>query len=242
MAARSTQRRKPRQTLRANLFGQLLDPIDRLSQTIYSVLIALTFTLAFRIFKPLGADAPPLSAQYVTDLFYAILGATLAWGLIDGLMYALLELFQRSERHRLLRQIKAAESEHEGVAVIAEELDYVLEPITGEGERLALYTSVFTQLRGGRPRPVGLTRQDFAGAIGSVLVSVLAVLPSLAPLLLLRHDADLAVRASNIVSFVVLFAAGYSWGRHTGAAPLKTGLLVLGLGVLMVAIAIPLGG
>lgn len=242
MSARSTSRRKGRFSGEAGLFGLWLDPIDRLSETIYSVLIILTFTLAFRIFK-LGDDPSELtSAQYATELLVAAFSATLAWGLIDGIMYALMEVFQRSERHRLLWQIQLAASEQEGVDLIAAELDYILEPIAGQQDRRALYRSTLAQLRRSAPRPVGFRREDFLGALGSVLVAVVAVLPSLAPLLLLRDDYALAVRASNVVSFVVLFLAGYSWGRHTGASPWRTGLILVAVGALLVAIAIPLGG
>ena len=40
----------------------------------------------------------------------------------------------------------------------------------------------------------------------------------------------------------VLFVVGYQWGKYTGASPWKTGLLLLAVAALMVAIAILLGG
>lgn len=242
MSARLSQRRKHRPVPDNSLLGSLLDPIDRLAETIYSVLILLTFTLAFRIFKLGGAPDPSDPGVAMTELFVAALGATVAWGLIDGLMHVLLEIFQRGERHRLLQLIQTAESERAGVAVIAEELDYVLEPIADESDRTALYHSVFARLQASQPRPVGIKRSDLAGALGCVIVSVLAVLPSLLPLILIRSDPNLAIRVSNSVSFVVLFIAGYRWGQYTGADPLRTGLLLVVVAVLMVAIAIPLGG
>ena len=73
-------------------------------------------------------------------------------------------------------------------------------------------------------------------------MAVLAVLPSFLPLFVFSHDYGLAIRLSNVVSFIVLFAAGYEWGRYTGMSRWKTGLLVMGVGALLVAIAIPLGG
>ena len=71
---------------------------------------------------------------------------------------------------------------------------------------------------------------------------MLAVLPSFVPLVLLRQQPVLAIRLSNVVSFTVLFLAGYRWGKYTGANPWKTGLLLFGAGVIMIAVAIPLGG
>ena len=75
-----------------------------------------------------------------------------------------------------------------------------------------------------------------------MLVAILAVLPSLTPFILFRNDHNLAIRVSNVISFAVLFYSGYEWGKYTGAYPLKTGLLLVAVGVLLVAIAIPFGG
>jgi VIT1/CCC1 family predicted Fe2+/Mn2+ transporter len=217
----------------------LLDPIDTLSEVIFSVLILLTFTLAFRIFI---MDGRPVTVEYINDLAWAALGATVAWGVIDGIMYALFEVLGRSERHRLLWHIQAANTPDEAVAAIADEFDYMLEPITGEEQRRTLYQDILDHLHDSQPRAVGLKREDLTGGLASVLIAVLAVLPSFLPLFIFRHDYALAIRLSNVVSFAVLFAAGYEWGRYTGMSSWRTGLLVVAVGVLLVAVAIPLGG
>lgn len=220
----------------------LIDPIDRLSETVFSILILLTFTLAFRITRLSEATQQPVSQANVNELLIGAVGAVLAWGLIDGIMYALISMFQRGERHRLLRDIQTASSEQEALEVIAEDMDYLLEPITGEDERKALYSSIFTHLRSSKPRKIGLKSDDFYGALGHVLVAVIAVIPSLLPLIIFRQDYDFAILISNIVSFIVLFIAGYYWGNYTGANPWKTGLLLMSVAIALVVIAIPLGG
>ncbi len=245
MAGRLHSRRKARAARRlpsGGLLERLLDPIDVLSEAIYSVLIMLTFTLAVRITS--GAGAAPVSEGYVLEFVIAALGAILAWGLIDGVMYVLLELFQRSERYQFLAQIKYAEDDQAGLAVIAEELDYVLDPITSEAERQLLYQSVLSHLRQSEPPPprISLRREDLMGALGSIIVAVVSVIPSLVPLILLRHNFELAIRVSNVVSALVLFFAGYRWGIYTDSNPWRSGLLLVALAALMVAIAIPLGG
>lgn len=241
-AARPAHRHRQQGTPRESFLGRLLDPIDRLSESIFSILILLTFTLAFRIIT-LGADPhQPIPSTYINDLLIGAAGATLAWGIIDGIMYALMEMFARGERHRLLRQLQTVTGEEEGVQIVADELDHILEPITGAEQRRALYLDVLDHLRDGEAQPVGLTRADVAGGFGSVLVAVLAVLPSFVPLLLFYNNPALAIRASNAVSFVVLFIFGYQWGMHTGASPWKTGLLLAAIAAVMVLIAIPLGG
>ncbi len=233
---------EPDASPRESVLNRLLDPIDRLSETVYTVLIALVFTLAYRIFKFGGETGPDFYSGYSLELFFAILGAAMAWGIIDGIMYALMEVFQRSERHRLLAEIQTADTHETGLEIIADELDFILEPITGDDQRQALYVDILNHLRAGQPQAIGLQREDVYGALGSVLVAVVAITPSLLPFLLLPQNTALAIRISNMISFVVLFAAGYSWGRHAGTSPWKTGLLLVVFGLLMVLIAIPLGG
>jgi len=242
MSARTAYRIKPGVTPSASFISRLLDPIDRLAETIYSILIFLSFTLAFRLITMNGNPAAPVDRAYVNSLLLAALGAIIAWGLIDGIMYALLSRLERGERHRLLHQIQSAETEQNGLAIVAEEFDYILEPITGEAERNQLYQSVLKQLQAAQPQPVSFRREDFAGALGSLLVAVLAVLPSLLPFLLLRESPKLALRLSNTISFLMLFYAGYQWGKYTGSQPWQTGLLLSLIGALMVLIAIALGG
>lgn len=246
MAARTTTARnriKPRVPPRDGFLGRLLDPIDRLSETIYSVLILLTFTLAYRIIR-VGAEPVPApdSIRYANELLLASLGAILAWGVIDGLMHILMEIFQRGERHRLLQMIQTAPSDAERIDTLADEFDYVLEPIIDEHERDQLYKGMLAHLRSAQPRPIGFKREDFTGALGTVVVALIAVIPSLIPIVLLRGNYDLAIRISNVISFIVLFQSGFTWGRYTGVNPWRTGLTLVAAGVVMVAIAIPLGG
>jgi hypothetical protein len=233
---RARRRPKPRE----GFLAHLLDPIDTLAEAMFSVLILLTFTLAFRIF--MLSEGEPVTAEYVNDLLWAALGATIAWGIIDGVMYALVEVLERSERHRILWHIQAAHNDEEAAEAIADEFDYILEPITGEGQRRTLYLDILDHLRDSQPRPVGLKREDLTGGLAPVLVALLAVAPSLVPLLVLRQDPALAIRLSNVVSFIVLFAVGYEWGRYTNTSGWKTGLLVAAVGLLLVLVAIPLGG
>lgn len=241
MPPRAAFRTKPRPT-QQGFWGHLIEPIERLSETIFSVLILLTFTLAYQIIWLRADPYKPLPPDYLVGLALAALGAITAWGFIDGVLYVLLSVLERGEKRRLLARIQMASSTEEGVAAIAEELDYVLEPITGKQQRHLLYADVLDHLRHSQPQPVTMTREDIYGGLGCVLVAVLASLPSLLPLVLLRDHYSLALRASNLISIAVLFIAGYQWGRHSGSDSLKTGLLLAAIGFGLASIAIPLGG
>lgn len=219
-----------------------MSPIDALAAAISSILIVLTLTLAFTVIEHWPEIEQPLPPSFGVDLFYAGLGAATAGALIDGVMMILLSLLERGEKHRFLQTLQAAGSDEESMEVIAEELDTVLEPIAGEARRRELYADVLEHLRDSQPQPVGMQREDFVEALGAALVAFLAVLPALAPLWLLRDYPLTALRSANIVSFITLFILGFLWGRYTSANPWKIGVLLVLVGALLVAIAIPLGG
>jgi hypothetical protein len=95
MSMRQQSRRPSRPAPQAPgkaLLAPFLDPINLLSEAICSVLILLTFTLAFRALSVAGQVEQPSSEIYAIEFVVAAVGAILAWGLIDGLMYMLLEM------------------------------------------------------------------------------------------------------------------------------------------------------
>jgi hypothetical protein len=136
-------------------FENLLDPIDWLSEAIFSILILLIYLIAFGFNMRSDTPQQSISHENVNDMLVGVLSTVIAWGLIDGIMYALLSMFARGENHRLYRDVQAARTEEEAVDIIAEELDYILEPITCENERKTLYHSIFDHLRNSKPRNIG---------------------------------------------------------------------------------------
>ncbi len=244
--SRPSQRRRrstlPQESLLVKLLGDYLDPIDALSATFFSILFALLFTLSYGILIYRGVIDSSFSSGYGTELFFAILGAIAIWGAIDGVMYALTAVFQREERHRLLQHLQTAEKEETAVDAIADEFDFILEPITNDDQRYDLYHDILAHLRQAEPQEVGLQREDVVGALTSVLVSVSVVLPSLMPLLLLPENTALAIRISNVISVIVIFGTGYSWGKHTDTNPWKTGLILVSVCLSLVLMAIFIGG
>jgi hypothetical protein len=220
----------------------LIDPIDWLSETIFSILILLLYIFAFRIFILSGAAEGAETNWSVNDLLIGAMGTVIAWGLIDGIMYWLISTFQRGERRRLLKDIQAAANEEEAVGIIADDLDYLLEPIASPEVRNSLYGSIFTILKNSSPQKIGLKLDDFKAILGHVVVAFIAVVPSLIPLFVFRYNMELAVQFSILVSFIVLFISGYRWGKYTGENPWKTGLMIMSAAVFLVLIAYFLEG
>lgn len=243
---RNRQRRRPgappRETILSTVLGEFLDPIDALFTIFFSILFALLFTLSYGLLIYLGVIDSDLASGYGRELFLAILGAVAAWGIIDGVLYVLAAVLSRSERYRLLQYIQTSESEEEAATAIAYELDFILDPIASDEQRRSLYHDMVAHLSQAEPQEIGLQREDVMGALAATLLSVVAVLPSLLPLLLLPDNVSLAIRISNVVSFFVIFVTGYSWGIHTDTNPWKTGMLLASICLALVLVAILLGG
>ncbi|WP_244085867.1 hypothetical protein [Desulforhabdus sp. TSK] len=225
----------------SNVLGEFLDPIDALFTIFFSILFALLFTLSYGILIYHGVIPSSFAGGYGQELFVTILGAVTAWGIIDGVLYVLGESLARRERYRLLQYVQTSDSEEEAAGAIASELDFILEPITSDEQRHALYHDIRVYLSQAEPQAIGIQRKDVVGAVATVLLSVAAVLPSLLPLLL-PDNTVMAIHISNVVSFIVIFAAGYGWGLHTDANPWKIGLLLSSVCLAMVLVAMLLGG
>ena len=89
--------------------------------------------------------------------------------------------------------------------------------------------------------PPTLTREDWLGAAGVFLLVFLSTCPVVVPFLFLTN-VGVAVRLSNLVAILMMFAVGYTLARHAGFSPWWTGLAFVALGVALVAITIALGG
>lgn len=232
----------PPKTAKESFLARLLDPIDRLVEGIYSVLIVLTFTLAARAVHTHGGQLVLEDWDTVLQLFLAAAGCAIAWGLIDGVMYVLTCSFERGKERRLYKLTRSAPSAEDAIALLADELDDELDALASEAERRQIYVTLYGRLRHAPPPRAGFKKEDFAGGLGTFLVAAGAAIPVLLPLLLVPGSVSFRVRVSNFVAFAMLFVMGYQWGQYAGSKPVLTGLLLLVLGAAMVLVAIPLGG
>ena len=229
-------------SVKKGFLARFLDPIDRLVEGMYSVLIVLTFTLTVSVVEANNRLGQMFGSTTTRQLFIASLGCAVAWGILDGIMYIVTAALGRNQQFRLITAIKAASSEQEGIELITEELDEVLPSGTSGDERTDFYRAIYRKGKAATPKEVGLRKEEFAGGLGIALIAFLAALPVVLPLLILQFNPTLAVRVSNGVAFAMLFWMGYRWGRYTGVSAWKTGLSLTLVGVVMMLIAIPLGG
>jgi len=211
-----------------------LSPGERLGELLFGLIMTLTFTLGAGV-------AIGVSEGASSSLLYATLGCNLAWGIIDGALLILGRMFDRGRLARLGDLIAGAPDEHSALAVVAQELDDMLVPVTSERRRLELYRDVVAHVLIGQHPAPRLAREDFAAAFAVCLLVFGATLPAALPYFLI-DDAWIAQRASNALLIGVLFYVGYRWAQYTSFRPLISAFVVVGVGIVLVSIAIALGG
>jgi VIT1/CCC1 family predicted Fe2+/Mn2+ transporter len=208
----------------------ILDPVDRISEILFGVIMTLTFTCTLGVAT---ADNMQIRAMLI-----GALGCNLAWGIIDGGVYLMARVSEAGRSLLRWRAVRGATDAGAAQRVIADALPPLLASALTPAQ-LDSIRQTLDQLP--EPRPPRLTGGDFFGALGICLLSFLSTFPIVTPFLLIG-DARLALRASNVVAIVMLFACGYAVGRLSGFRPVATGLSMVGIGVALVGVAIALGG
>jgi len=205
-----------------------------MGEILFGIIMTLTFTLSAGVL--FGGE--PGATE---GLLLAAVGCNIAWGFIDAVLYLLSEVFDRSRLHRLRRAIAHSRDEPTSIALVAGELDPMLEPVTSSDHRLALYREIAQRVQRA-PLPRVRLRGADALAAFAIFWSVFSIsIPAAIPFLLIE-DPWIALRVSNALLIALLFFVGYRWARYTSLNPWVFGTGLMLLGTLLVAIAIPLGG
>src|SRR5687768_3018362 len=90
-----------------------LEPADRLGEMMFGLIMALGFTAAVQF----GNESPDSS-----ELFAAILSCNLAWAVVDGVMFAMLALFERGRKTRVIHAVQDAPTDEAALERIDLEL------------------------------------------------------------------------------------------------------------------------
>jgi hypothetical protein len=215
---------------RRKTFG-VLDPLERSGEILFGLIMVLSFTGSL--------SAATASREDVRTMLIGALGCNLAWGIVDGVMYLLTLLGERGRSLALVRDVKAAREAGDARALVVAALPEELEGLVRPGELDPLIERVRALPE--PPRWPRLTRSDFMGALGILLLVFVSTLPVAIPFLVVQ-DTVRAMRWSNAVALAMLFAMGYLQGRYAGLRPLVAGFSMMGLGMVLVGLTIALGG
>ena len=151
------------------------------------------------------------------------------------------EVFARGRRGRIFDKLRSARTRDDAIAVVRKELDEELAPIADKDARERLYEGVYEQIVDFDPPPNRITADDLRGAAVVFFLVALTAVPAIIPFFFI-DDPKLALRASNLLLLALMFFVGYHWARFTRANPWMAGAGVTSIGVVLVVIAIALGG
>jgi len=211
-----------------------LDPSDSLLEVLFGLVMAFTMPAGARLLF----NAQEFSA---VELAIGLLGCNVAWGIIDAAFYLLGSLFDRNRRALFVRKLQAVADEREALALVEDEFDLSEGPPLSAKGKADLYRTLLNTLRRAGTDRARLRSEDFVAAgLIVVLVSVTA-LPGLAALAMVS-DGLAALRIANFVQLGLLFLVGYGWAHYSGTNPWHAGAVVSVVGVLLIFIAVALGG
>lgn len=209
----------------------VLSPVDRISEILFGLIMVLTFTGAISVSND--------GRQEVRDLLWAALGCNLAWGLVDAIMYLMNVVLDRGHA---LNSIKAIIKEQDMTAchsLVKSEMQPGVAALISE-EELTRMVQKIKEL----PTPEKgdmLTINDMLSGVQIFLLVFLCTLPVALPFAFIE-ELGLALRVSNGVAVLLLFAGGFRLARYAGFSPWLTALAYLLIGVALVSLTMALGG
>ncbi len=208
-----------------------LEPNDRIAEVLFGLIMVLTFTGSLSV-----AEA---GREDVRTMLMGALGCNLAWGIIDAIFYLMACLSEQGLGLRALRALRHAAAPETAHRAIADALPPLVAAPLGPTE----YESLRRKLLQAPEPPARpqLGRDEWRGALAVFLWVFLTTFPVTIPFLFMT-DVGRAMRVSNIIAVVLLFLAGHAFGRVTGYRPWLTGLAMVVLGSVLVAITMALGG
>jgi len=209
----------------------VLNPVDRISELLFGLLMALSFT---------GAVAVATAGQAeIRELFITSFGCNLAWGLVDAVMYVVRSVTERGRGLTLVRNVRAAPTAQEGRALIEASLSRTVAGMVSPAELEGIRGRILALPKvPERPR---LQWDDMAAALAVFLLVVASTFPVVLPFGLMQ-DVGLAKDVSRAIAVVLLFLGGLGFGRYAGYGSWRSGVIMAALGVLLVGAIKVLGG
>jgi len=209
----------------------LLSPVDRVSEMLFGLFMALTFVGA--------VSAANSGREEIRTMFITALGCNLAWGLVDAVMYLVRTITERGRKLTLAQAVRSAPDAQTGRRLVASFLSEVAAGLVSETEIEAVRARIVAQPS--LPARPALGRDDALAAVGIFLIVVLATFPVVIPFIVFS-DVGTAMFASRALALAMLFLGGLALGRYAGYGSLRTGFVMVGLGAALVVAVIALGG
>ena len=223
--------RDPNKQGAANADLAVLNPVDRVSEMLFGLLMALTFVGA--------VSAAESGNEQIRTLFTTSLGCNLAWGLVDAVMYLVRTITERGRLITLVRAVRDAPDAAAGRLVVEESLSRVAAGLVSPAEIESVRARIVALPS--LPARAELGWPDAIAALKIFVIVVVATFPVVLPFLMI-HDVVIAKNVSRGIALAMLFVGGLALGRYAGYGSWKVGLTMVGLGTALVVAINALGG
>jgi hypothetical protein len=210
---------------------RVLDPIDRVSEVLFGLIMVLTFTGSLSVAEA-GRDD-------VRAMLVGALGCNVAWGIIDAMLYLMGCLAEKGQGLTTYLAVRKATDPQKAQHLIADALPPVVASILEPAELETMRRRVM-QLPD-PPERARLSKDEWLGSIGVFLIVFVSTFPVVIPFIVMRNVGP-ALRVSNAIAIVMLFLTGYAFGSMTGHHPWLLGIAMVLLGSILVGMTIALGG
>ena len=209
----------------------VIDPPQRIAEVLFGLIMVLTFTGSLSV-----AEA---GREDVRVMLIGALGCNLAWGIIDGVLFLMGSLAERGGGLQTLDAVRRAQNPPEAHRLIAGALPALIAAVLEPSELESLRQKLVKLPE--QPEKARLDRRDWLGALGVALIVFLSTFPVALPFVFM-HEVGPAMRVSNAIAIVLLFIAGWAYGRCIGRAEWRIGIAMVLLGLALTSMAIALGG
>jgi VIT1/CCC1 family predicted Fe2+/Mn2+ transporter len=211
--------------------GSILDPVTRLSEVVFGLIMVLTFTGSISV-ATAGRDD-------IRTMLWSALGCNVAWGIVDALMFLMAIILERGQNLRILKSLKISKTDLESGEIIRDSLPPIFSHIIQVEEVNTLLKNL--QTIPDLPKRVPLTWQDLKGALAIFTLVFISTFPATIPFIIMS-DVSVAMRWSNGIGLLLLFITGFYIGKVSGYGPWLLGFIVAIIGALLVLLTIALGG
>jgi hypothetical protein len=209
----------------------LLSPIERVSEILFGLIMALTFTCTINIVEADRSD--------VKDTLIAAIGCNIAWGIVDAVMYLLNTLAERGRNKTILRFVQTTSQIEIADQFISDALPPVIASVTS-AEQLERIRQRLSQIPEASLE-VRITKTDLKTALGIFLLVFISTFPIAIPFIIV-HDAKVALRISNLVAIVLMFICGWLLAKYGGYNKWIASAAMTLIGLGLVGLTVSLGG
>lgn len=207
------------------------DIISRDLEIIFGTILVLTFTTTVSITHDDNLE--------IKHLLWAAIACNFAWSTIDGATSIISGIFDRTKKLKVIKSVRNAQNNEEAVSILLENFQVLALADIRHDQLVNLYE----KLKSLPPPPDRVPKlwRDFKGGIIIFCMGFSATFPITIPFLLMK-DPLTAKYVSDGIGISILFLCGYSIGKKIGIAPLRSGFIMLLVGITFFLLTLGMGG